>query len=112
MDHLFSEDPYEDWMRSQREYLWQIYLSTANRLAGYQFQKKSFSSAISIGQRILQKDPCEETAHQILMRCFHHQGQRQLAIRQYEICRQSLRDELDVEPSATTKKIFSEILSG
>jgi DNA-binding SARP family transcriptional activator len=110
MDHLFSEDRYEDWMRSQREYLWQIYLSAAMRLAEYQFQKKDYSSAISIGQRILQKDPCEEGAHQILMRCFHNQGQRQLAIRQYEICRQALRDELDVEPSAITRQFFSEIL--
>jgi len=110
MDHLFSEDPYEDWMRSQREYLWQIYLSTATRLAEYHFQKKNFSSALSIGQRILQKDPCEETAHQILMRCFHNQGQRQLAIRQYEICRQALRDELDVEPSARVKELFNRLL--
>lgn len=111
MDHLFSDDLYEDWVRSQREYLWQIYLAAATRLAEYHFRKKNFSSAISIGQRILQKDPCEETAHQILIRCFHSQGQRQLAIRQYEICRQSLRDELDVEPSNITKQFFSEILS-
>jgi DNA-binding SARP family transcriptional activator len=111
MDHLFSEDLYEDWIRSQREYLWQIYLSAATRLAEYQFQKRNYSSAISIGQRILQKDPCEEIAHQILMRCFHRQGQRQLAIRQYEICRQALREELDVEPSNATRQFFSKILS-
>jgi DNA-binding SARP family transcriptional activator len=111
MDHLFSEDLYEDWVRSQREYLWQIYLSAAIWLAEYHFQKKNYSLAISFGQRILQKDPCEETAHQILMRCFHNQGQRQLAIRQYEICRQALREGLDVEPSGTTKQFFSEILS-
>jgi DNA-binding SARP family transcriptional activator len=110
MDHLFAEDLYEDWMRSQREYLRQLYLSAATRLTEYHFQKKDFSSAISIAQRVLQKDPCEENAHQILMRCFHSQGQRQLAIRQYEICCQVLRDELDVEPSSRTRQFFSEIL--
>jgi DNA-binding SARP family transcriptional activator len=111
IDHLFSEDLYEDWIRSQREYLWQLYLSAATRLAGYHIRKKDFSAAISIGQRILQKDSCEETAHQILMQCFHSQGQRQLAIRQYEMCRQALKDELDVEPSNRTKQLFLEILN-
>jgi DNA-binding SARP family transcriptional activator len=111
MDHLFSEDHYEDWMRSQREYLWQIYLSAATRLAEYHFEKGEHALAISIGQRILQKDPCEESAHQILMRCFHSQGQRQLAIRQYEICRQALKDELDVETSSRTRQLFAEILN-
>lgn len=44
------------------------------------------------------------------MRCFHSQGQRQLAIRQYEICRQALREELDVEPSVQARQLFDELL--
>ena len=110
-DHLFSDDLYEDWIQPYRQYYWQLYLSSAAQLANSHYEKRDYSTAISIAQRILHKDRCQEFAYQILMRCFHGQGQRQLALHQYELCRQSLMEELEVEPSGKTTQLFLEILN-
>jgi DNA-binding SARP family transcriptional activator len=110
-NHLFSDDLYEDWIQPYRQYYWQLYLSSAAQLADYYHEKRDFPRAISIAQRILHKDRCQEFAYQNLMKCFHRQGQRQLALHQFELCRQALMDELEVDPSEKTTQLFLEILN-
>jgi DNA-binding SARP family transcriptional activator len=43
------------------------------------------------------------------MRCHARQGQQNLALRQYQICAEALRSELDVEPSPATAELYGRI---
>ena len=43
------------------------------------------------------------------MRCYSRQGQRPLALRQFQICAEALRTELDVEPSPATAELYERI---
>jgi DNA-binding SARP family transcriptional activator len=46
------------------------------------------------------------------MRCYYHQGQRYLALRQYHLCVKCLREELDVSPANATTSLYLQIRSG
>jgi DNA-binding SARP family transcriptional activator len=44
------------------------------------------------------------------MQCYLVQGQRHLAVRQYQACVQSLKDELDIGPSEETIVLYRRIV--
>jgi DNA-binding SARP family transcriptional activator len=43
------------------------------------------------------------------MRCFSRQGQSRLALRQYQICVDALRQELDIDPEPATTQLAERI---
>src|SRR5215472_3027193 len=53
-----------------------------------------------------------EASHQALMHTYAAQGQFELALRQYHYCRDILRRELDVAPSAKIESLYQEIREG
>ena len=54
-------------------------------------------------------DPCREEAHRLLMRCYFSQDQTYLALRQYHICFEALKNELDIVPSKATRELYEMI---
>ena len=46
------------------------------------------------------------------MRLYFEQGNRSMALRQYQICRDSLQRELGVKPDDETERMYLEIQSG
>ncbi len=63
-------------------------------------------------RRILQLEPWREEAHRQLMLLLAQSGQRSAALAQYELCRQALRSELNVEPDAATLELVARIRAG
>jgi DNA-binding SARP family transcriptional activator len=106
---FLEEDLYEDWPAPQRRHLQILYLQMANRLGEYYVQHGDLAAAIVLCRKILSVDSCYEEAHRRLMRCYLAQGQRHLAVRQYQICVQALRDELDLTPSEETVTLYSRL---
>ena len=53
-----------------------------------------------------------ESAHRQLMVTLAYAGRRSEALRQFQICRDSLRNELGVDPSVETLALYESILSG
>ncbi len=58
---------------------------------------------------LLTDDKDNEDAHVLLMRSYALSGQRQQALRQYQVLRQTLRADLDIEPSETTTHLYEAI---
>lgn len=106
---LFEEDLYEDWPIPQRENLKDSYLLVLDRMSRYYFEIKNFAVAANLCQKILAKDACREDAHRRLMKCYSHQGQRNLALRQYHLCVEALKFTLDVPPSQETTDLYRQI---
>jgi DNA-binding SARP family transcriptional activator len=61
---------------------------------------------------MLANDPCQEQAHLRLMQCYYRQGYPYLAIRQYHMCAEKLKTELDLPPSQQTTALFNAIRLG
>jgi DNA-binding SARP family transcriptional activator len=110
-DDFLVEDLYEDWPKTQREYLWQQYLMVTHRLAAYYLDQKDYTPAMALGRRILSKDNAQEPAHQILIRAYLGQGLRHMAMRQYKSCAQALKQELSIAPAPETQPLYRQILN-
>ncbi len=106
---LLEEDLYEDWLSAHREMLQNTYLDILERIGRYYFERRDFAACIHMCSKILQVDPCREDAHRRLMQCYTEQGQHYLALRQYHLCADSLRKELDTIPSPQLEQLYQEI---
>jgi DNA-binding SARP family transcriptional activator len=109
---FLEEDLYEDWPVWQREYLRRVYSDLIDRLTRYYVERAEYTLAIRLCQKILARDNCHEEMHRRLMECYLVQGQRGLAVRQYQAYVQALRIELDIPPSPEIQSFYQKILNG
>jgi len=103
------EDRYEDWLLPLRENLQTEYLSLLDRLNHYFFEKQDYQACIHMCRKMLAIDQCSEEAHRHLMRCFFERGQSYLALRQYYLCVEDLKEGLNVAPANGTKQLYEYI---
>ncbi len=68
--------------------------------------------ALQAAQRQLALEPWLEAAHRQIMRILAKRGQRAAAIAQYQRCRQTLAEELQVAPDAETIALYAQIQQG
>ncbi len=103
---------YEEWCEAERDNLKEIYLLMLERSSTYFFNEGLYTASINICRKILAKDPCLEYSYRRLIICYDRLGLRDKAIRQFQKCARILSEELGVEPSEETKRIFVEISEG
>ena len=108
-DDFLVEDLYEEWTVLRREELKDQYLLVLTKLSQLCLVGRDLEGCITRSHKLLAKEPCREDAYQRLMQCYALLGQRGRAVRWYEICERTLRQELDVAPSEETRRLFSEI---
>ena len=107
--YLADTEPFEDWQRQQAEAYRRDYAGALERLASVHEQRGMWPAAMKSAQAWLALDDLNEAAHRAVMRIFAGMGERSSAIRQYEICRQELTEELGVEPQAETTALYERI---
>ena len=106
---FLEEDLYEEWTNPQRDYLHNLYLEITDRLSEHFLNLHNNVATIALCQKALGHDPCFEAAHRRLMQCYLAQGQRYLAMRQYQTCVQVMKDELNLNPSEETETLFQRV---
>jgi DNA-binding SARP family transcriptional activator len=106
------EGCYDDWCLAERERLQLLLLRVLKRLQRDCRLGEAFEAAISYGHRLLTLDPLQEDVHRELMRCHVEAGQRPLALGQFRRCRETLRQELDIEPMPETWRLYRRIRGG
>ncbi len=103
------EELYEDWTMVQRERLINAYVCALARLAGYYAETARYEEGARVCYRILEKEPCHESAYRVLMECLAGLGLPTLAGRQYRLCEKILRREFGVSPSSETETLYRHI---
>lgn len=98
---------FADWLLVERT----RFRDMAARVLSRLLKTQSGEAAIATAQRLLQIDPFHEETHRALMRLYVEQGNRALALRQFQICRNSLQRELGVKPEAETEQLCRDIQS-
>ena len=85
-------------------------LSTAlGRLIEAYSTQRDYEPALPFARRRLSLDPLHEAAHRDLMRLYALTGQRAAALRQYQVCVQTLEEELGTAPTAETANLYEQI---
>ena len=74
-------------------------------------QEGNYSEALENYRTVLELDNSIELAHQNLMKIYVAQGDRNSALRQYQICVKALHDGIDSEPSTDTIALYEKIKS-
>jgi len=100
---------FDDWSLVVRERVQQQVSVLLSRLAELYEQSKEPEKAIGCTRKRLELEPWQEDAHRQLMRLLAAAGQRPAALAQFEACKRSLKNELGVEPSAETLRLFESI---
>lgn len=108
---LFEDDPTSDWYLAEQRNLNELYLQALESLGEIYLDLGELASAQQFAQLALARDPCCESVHRLLMKCYASEHKQQLVSRQYSICANALRDELGVSPGAETLRLFHDLTS-
>ena len=109
LDGLVIRDSvFDEWLTQERERLHEAAISLLDRLTAC----SGGVAAVTAAKQLLSLDPLREASHRALMRIHAEQGEADLALRQYQACRDLLRHELDIAPSAETERLHREIRDG
>jgi predicted ATPase/DNA-binding SARP family transcriptional activator/tetratricopeptide (TPR) repeat protein len=100
---------FDEWQFFVREDLENHAARALEKLAGYHEDSREWVIAIEFARRWLALDVLNEPAHRLLMRLYARSDQRPAALRQYEICVQTLQKELGVAPQPETTELYEQI---
>jgi DNA-binding SARP family transcriptional activator len=108
---LLPEDLYADWPSERRLYFADLNVRLLLGLANMLAECGAHLEAVDRLRSALQEDPTREDAHRQIMRLYGEMGARGLALRQFEICRALLREELNVTPDRETTSLYEDLFS-
>jgi len=109
---LLNEDLYEDWTVTRREQLRELYHRLLSKLSKFYESKGDHQQSIEALRKLVAADTANEEAHRELMRLYALTGNRRQALRQYQLCVEALRKELDAGPDRATVELNRQIESG
>lgn len=100
---------FEEWQLEQRQSLRDELGTALAALTRAYILVGDLSEALTTARRWLSLDPLNEQASRFLMRLYDWTGQRAAALRQYDVCAQTLERELGTAPLAVTTRLFEAI---
>ncbi len=105
----FENDSLDAWCAAERTRLRDLFYEALASLTSHYVDTLNLDAAIETGRRLVGLDPLREDAHRSLMRIYQRVGRRADALKQYRLCVDILRRELNVEPEAATTRLYLEI---
>jgi predicted ATPase/DNA-binding SARP family transcriptional activator len=109
---LGDSPAFEEWQLVWREQLHQLAADALGSLAAAYEARGDHEEALSAARRWVELDPWHEAAHRQVMYALAQSGRRNAALAQYGACRQTLAEELGVEPAAATRTLYECIRDG
>ncbi len=103
---------YQDWCLLERERYQTMYLRLLNKLVQYCVLHQQLEAGLAFGGKLLRYDRAYEQAHRQMMRLYFMSGDRTQALRQYRRCVEALQEELGIDPSERTIRLYERIKAG
>ncbi|MEM7117757.1 MAG: BTAD domain-containing putative transcriptional regulator [Chloroflexota bacterium] len=107
--YLSSAPDFEAWQREERTRFQLLAERGLQELITYYLATGDYRKGIKEARRLLTFEPFDESVHRQLMWLLLRNGQRNAALQQYEKCRRTLAEKLDVEPDAATTAVYQQI---
>jgi DNA-binding SARP family transcriptional activator len=106
----FMQGSYEPWVDEQRTYYREQYLRLLEALAGVAETDADWPKVMQLAQLIIHTDQFREDIHCMVMRAQAALGNRGAVKDQFEGLKRILANELGVEPSAETRKLYQQLI--
>jgi predicted ATPase len=103
---------FESWLLARREALHREAMEAFAWLADFFLRRGDYPAARFFAGRQLAYEPWREIAHRQAMSAHSRSGERAAALKQYEICRTVLADDLGVSPEPETTLLYERIRDG
>ena len=103
---------FDEWQFFQTERLHNDLGQALEHLVYCHTSLGEIDTALTYAQRWVEFDPLHEPAHRQLMRLYAQMNQRAAALRQYQLCLQTLKEEMNLEPAAETTALYEQIRLG
>ena len=100
---------FDDWQFFQAESLRREFAIVLERLIACCEDAHELEAAIGYARRRVALDTLHEPAHRTLIRLYGDAGHYAAAVRQYELCEETLASELGVSPEAATVQLIESI---
>ena len=107
--YLVDSSEFEAWAEGWREKLRRQVLVGLDQLTRGCLQNQEYAQAQAYAWRQLEIDPLRELAYRQLMQAFAGNGQRGAALSQFQILQRRLKEELDIEPSPESVRLYEQI---
>lgn len=107
--HLSHSDCFLEWVGSHHEVFKNKIITVLEQLSGIYERENDFSEAVVCAHKLVAIEPWSEGPRRMLIRLLAASGQEVAALAQCDSCRNMLRDELGVDPSAETIKLFEHV---
>ncbi|MDP7341805.1 MAG: BTAD domain-containing putative transcriptional regulator [Alphaproteobacteria bacterium] len=106
--HEANQEGFDEWLRGERERLRERAVTALHEIMRADLDGAP-DAAANAAERILALDDASEEAHRALMQLHSRAGRRDLALRQYEKCREHLARELGIKPDGATRELYERI---
>jgi DNA-binding SARP family transcriptional activator len=107
---LLPGEIYDDWFSASRERCRHDFEDAMLRAAALLNDRGDVQGGVSLLRRALQHDPWREDLYQAALRLQMLAGQRSAAIETYMTCRSRLVDDLGIDPSVETTRLYEQVL--
>lgn len=104
-----NEEFYDDWMSQQHERLRETFQHRLSELMREALDQMELSRTLVFARALLAMERGDEEAHRVLMQVYAHQGNRTLALKQFDTCKIVLETEYDAKPDASTVQLLEQI---
>lgn len=106
---FLPEEPYLPWVEMKRTVLQDRYLEIMVKCVDLYRKKNRLAQAADCCKKILQVDPCSDTACRGLMELYHRQGKRMAALKTYEAFKSHVMSDIGVEPDPKTTALYRKL---
>jgi DNA-binding SARP family transcriptional activator len=109
-EDFHADDDDSEWATTERARLQRLRRSLACDTAEATLSQHLHRDALSFATLAVELDPTNETAHRLLMRAYAALGETAAGLRDFEVYRRHLAEELGVDPSPETRALHLELL--
>lgn len=110
-DLSIKEEGWVEWVTAQRVRLESLEVNALVRLSEAELQGSNAELALEYATRAVSIDPLREDAHRLIIRSLASAGRKAEALRKYDQLAVLLKEELKIDPDASTKALAAELRS-
>lgn len=107
---LIFEDKDYEWARGWQLSVWNNYYALGIQLAKIYLHKHEYGTAEIKILRILELQPYDEEAYELLLQVYLESGERVKFLNTYENLIKMLKDEMNLQPRPSTQHLFAQFL--
>ena len=100
----------QEWIIPEREKYHLSFMNAALELGNLYIQAGKYNQALAIANRALEEDNYNEVFHRSAMMAYSALEDRSAVVRQFEKCKSILKQELDIDPSPQTIKLYNSLI--